>query len=1157
MIDRISQAEGILMNTIQSKALIGIGSIGEVPILLAKPQTYINFSGESVGPLAAYYQVPLRHILLVYDEMSLPNGVLRLQPKGGHGHHNGVKNVMQHLDGLRDFPRFCIGIGNPPGTMDMKAYLLQKFSPLERKQVDAALEQGTEAVRTLVLEGFSNRINRFNLGQKYKVASYSHNSSLLSHSFLLFNPTKSLGITSSGPRTNASGSAKLGSRSVECENQKFYPKPSEPISDSGSAMKTHTAPWMNGPLLVKPDEILRFKRPKSYKDHTLDRCGDNPDIALTGKVGGGRGKVAMKRIYRGIEKLRESQYLEEIEKEPENIKFIFAPNQLWGDGGYENDAEVGRTFEVVPEPLKNVEFGIPPEDVEKGKISKKLPWQREERMVTTRIKKEKVAAAAESSLDGELLRRLRSEAAMIKTWVKVKKAGVTEAVVNQVILIWRSNELALLNFDLPLCRNLDRAREIVELKTGGVVVWSKKEFLAVYRGCNYVSRSRPHLKIHQNSTCDREHSSLSTNYEKRVDQLNFADSSLSEMSHGEDGSLSEMSHGEDGSLSEMSHGEDGSLSEMSHGEDGSLSEMSHGEDGSLSEMSHGEDGSLSEMSHGEDGSLSEMSHGEDGSLSEMSHGEDGSLSEMSHGEDGSLSEMSHGEDGSLSEMSHGEDGSLSEMSHGEDGSLSEMSHGEDGSLSEMSHGEDGSLSEMSHGEDGSLSEMSHGEDGKRESQCVASLYERESDRLLDELGPRFVDWWMPKPLPVDADLLPEHIPGFKTCFRLCPPCTRSQLTDSELTYLRKIARPLPTHFVLGRNRKLQGLATAILKLWEKCHIAKIAVKWGVPNTDNEQMAHELKASIQNNIGIYNKINADQILTGGVLLLRNKFFIILYRGKDFLPSKVANIVAEREKELTSCHVHEETARLKASETFSITHEHALDSGIIGTLSEFHHIQSEVSKQPKGKSEIDVQLEAEQEKLEREIRDQQRRHFILKKKMERSSYTLEKLNHAWRRSERDADQEVISQEERECLHRVGLKLDSSLVLDEVLVAPKGRRGVFDGVIEGMHQHWKHREIVKVITMQKKFSQVIDTAKFLETESGGILVSIVKHKIGHAIIVYRGKNHKRPGSVSQNLLNNRDALSRSLEMQRTGDNGTLRPGAMKPLYALKHGDSLPGKG
>ncbi|GAB2216792.1 hypothetical protein Droror1_Dr00024571 [Drosera rotundifolia] len=90
MIDKISKREGIVLNTIQSKALIGIGSIGEVPVLLAKPQAYMSYSGESVGPLAAYYGVPLRHILLVYDEMSLVNGVLKLQPRGGQGgHHNG------------------------------------------------------------------------------------------------------------------------------------------------------------------------------------------------------------------------------------------------------------------------------------------------------------------------------------------------------------------------------------------------------------------------------------------------------------------------------------------------------------------------------------------------------------------------------------------------------------------------------------------------------------------------------------------------------------------------------------------------------------------------------------------------------------------------------------------------------------------------------------------------------------------------------------------------------------------------------------------------------------------------------------------------------------------------------------------------------------
>ncbi|KAG1334766.1 putative Chloroplastic group IIB intron splicing facilitator CRS2, chloroplastic [Cocos nucifera] len=168
MIDRISRDVGISLNTIQSKALIGIGAIGEVPILLAKPQAYMNYSGESVGTLAAYYQVPLRHILLIYDEMSLPNGVMRLQPKGGHGHHNGVKSVMEHLDGCRNFPRLCIGIGNPPGRMDMRAFLLQKFGAEECEQVDAALDQGVEAVRTLVLKGFNGSIDRFNLVQKYK-----------------------------------------------------------------------------------------------------------------------------------------------------------------------------------------------------------------------------------------------------------------------------------------------------------------------------------------------------------------------------------------------------------------------------------------------------------------------------------------------------------------------------------------------------------------------------------------------------------------------------------------------------------------------------------------------------------------------------------------------------------------------------------------------------------------------------------------------------------------------------------------------------------------------------------------------------------------------------------------------------------------------------
>ncbi|KAL6498147.1 hypothetical protein OROGR_028544 [Orobanche gracilis] len=266
-----------------------------------------------------------------------------------------------------------------------------------------------------------------------------------------------------------------------------------------------------------------------------------------------------------------------------------------------------------------------------------------------------------------------------------------------------------------------------------------------------------------------------------------------------------------------------------------------------------------------------------------------------------------------------------------------------------------------------------------------------------------------------------------------------------------------------------------------------------------------------------------IRTGGVLLLRNKFLIILYRGKDFIPSEVAKVVSEREKVLTRCQLQEEASRIKASETISITDEPTLTSCVTGTLSEFRSIHSDIKKLKKGECEVEIHLEAEKARLDKELKDQERKLFILKKKIERSAKLFEKLNNESRFSEKDPDVELISEEERRCLREMGLKIDSSLVL--------GRRGVYDGVIEGIHQHWKHREIVKVITMQKKLSHVMHTAKCVEAESGGILVSVVKLKDGHAIIIFRGKNYERPKLAAINLLNKREALSRSLEIQRLG--------------------------
>ncbi|VVA23226.1 PREDICTED: peptidyl-tRNA hydrolase [Prunus dulcis] len=144
------------------------GFMGEVPVFLAKPQTYMNLSGESTGPLAAYYKLPLNRVLVFHDDMNLPCGVLRLHPNGGHGCHNGVKSVMYHFRGNREFPRLRIGIGRPPGQMDPKAFLLQKFNATAQGRIDAALQEGVDILKVLLSKGLAESARRFNSEQKYK-----------------------------------------------------------------------------------------------------------------------------------------------------------------------------------------------------------------------------------------------------------------------------------------------------------------------------------------------------------------------------------------------------------------------------------------------------------------------------------------------------------------------------------------------------------------------------------------------------------------------------------------------------------------------------------------------------------------------------------------------------------------------------------------------------------------------------------------------------------------------------------------------------------------------------------------------------------------------------------------------------------------------------
>ncbi|KAF3323809.1 peptidyl-tRNA hydrolase [Carex littledalei] len=167
-IDAFARSEGIPMTTVHCKALFGEGMVEGAPVLLAKPQTYMNLSGESTGPLAAYYKLPLNRVLVMYDDMDLPCGVLRLQPKGGHARHNGLKNVIYHFRGNKEFGRLRIGIGRPPGQMDPKAFHLQPFNKTARERIDSALEESTDILRTIISKGLTEAARLYNTEQKYK-----------------------------------------------------------------------------------------------------------------------------------------------------------------------------------------------------------------------------------------------------------------------------------------------------------------------------------------------------------------------------------------------------------------------------------------------------------------------------------------------------------------------------------------------------------------------------------------------------------------------------------------------------------------------------------------------------------------------------------------------------------------------------------------------------------------------------------------------------------------------------------------------------------------------------------------------------------------------------------------------------------------------------
>jgi PTH1 family peptidyl-tRNA hydrolase len=137
------------------------GLTGECKVILAKPQTFMNLSGQSVQALIHFYKLPLTNLLVAHDDLDLPPGTIRIRPDGGSAGQKGMSSILERL-GTDDFPRLRLGIGHPPGQMQAPEYVLQDFSNADLTVISETLDRAVQAVLTFVSEGLDVAMNKYN-----------------------------------------------------------------------------------------------------------------------------------------------------------------------------------------------------------------------------------------------------------------------------------------------------------------------------------------------------------------------------------------------------------------------------------------------------------------------------------------------------------------------------------------------------------------------------------------------------------------------------------------------------------------------------------------------------------------------------------------------------------------------------------------------------------------------------------------------------------------------------------------------------------------------------------------------------------------------------------------------------------------------------------
>ncbi len=159
-VDLLSKKYDVKLNKLKFHAVFGDFKLGNEKVMLVKPQTYMNRSGISVLDIMNYYKVPIENVIVIYDDIDLELGMLRIRAKGSSGTHNGMKSVIYQIQS-EDFPRIRIGIGKNPG-INLADFVLQKFSSKERELVNEVIVTAVEAVEDIIINNVDSAMNKYN-----------------------------------------------------------------------------------------------------------------------------------------------------------------------------------------------------------------------------------------------------------------------------------------------------------------------------------------------------------------------------------------------------------------------------------------------------------------------------------------------------------------------------------------------------------------------------------------------------------------------------------------------------------------------------------------------------------------------------------------------------------------------------------------------------------------------------------------------------------------------------------------------------------------------------------------------------------------------------------------------------------------------------------